>query len=78
MISQKICFILISAYKLYQLVTKRISFSILTHAKQLSKVTFSEATAGIGKNESLTHRRKEVHTDVKSDNYLDYAISIES
>ena len=52
-------------------VTQTTYFSLLTHAKQLSLVTFCETTAGIQKNESVTYGRRygrmEGQTDVKSE-----------
>ena len=48
-------------------VTQTTYFSLLTHAKQLSLVTFCETTAGIGKNESVTDLRTEGQADVKSE-----------
>ena len=48
-------------------VTQTTYFSLLTHAKQLSSVTFCEKTAGIEKNASVTDARTEGQTDVKSE-----------
>ena len=48
-------------------VTQTTYFSLLTHAKHLSLVTFCETTAGIKKNESVTDGRTEGQTDVKSE-----------
>ena len=52
-------------------VTQTTYFSLLTHAKHLSLVTFCETTAGIGKNGSVTYRqadgRTERQTDMKSE-----------
>ena len=51
--------------------TQTTYFSLSTHAKQLSLVTFCETTAGIGKNESVTDVRAYVltkgQTEVKSE-----------
>ena len=46
-------------------VTQTTCFILLTHAKQLSLVTFCETTAGIGKKMKV--RRTEGQTDVKSE-----------
>ena len=50
-------------------VTQTTYFLLLTHANQLSSVTFCEMTVEIGKNESVTERqtdgRMEGQTDVK-------------
>ena len=52
-------------------VTQTTYFSLLTHVKQLSSVTFCDTTAGIGKKESVTYGRMdgrtEGQTDVKSE-----------
>ena len=47
-------------------VTQTTYFSLLTHAKHLSLVTFCEKTAGIEKNARVTDARTEGQTDVKS------------
>ena len=46
-------------------VTQTTHFSLLTHAKQLSLVTFCDTTAGI-RNENVTNTT-EGQTDVKSE-----------
>ena len=48
-------------------VTQTTYFSLLTHVKQLSSVTFCDTTAGIGKNGSVTYGRRDGQTDVKSE-----------
>ena len=52
-------------------VTQTTYFSLLTHAKQLSIVTFCDTTAEIGKNGNVTYRCTDGHTkeqtDVKSE-----------
>ena len=46
---------------------KGIYVSLLTHAKQLSLVTFCETTAGIGKNGSVTYGRTDGRMDRRTD-----------
>ena len=56
-------------------VTQTTYFSLLTHAKHLSLVTFCETTAGIGKKwkcDVRTYVRTEGQTDLKSSSYVDY------
>ena len=51
-------------------VTQTTYFSLLTHTKHLSLVTFCETTAGIGKKwmfDVRTDGRTEGQTDVKSE-----------
>ena len=52
-------------------VTQTTYFSLLTHAKQLSLVTFCETTAGIGKNENVTDRQTDGRTDGRTDGWKD-------
>ena len=50
--------------------TQNTYFSLLTHTKQLSLVTFCDTTAGIGKKwkcDVRTDRRMEGQTDLKSE-----------
>ena len=52
--------------------TQTTYFSLLTHAKQTLLVILCDTTAVIGKNGSLTYRRKEGQTDVKSELVIYY------
>ena len=51
-------------------VTHTSYFSLLTHAKQLSLVTLSDMTTGIGNNGSVTDERTDRRTDVKSERVI--------
>ena len=55
-------------------VTKTIYFSLLTHAKQLSLLTYCDMTAGIGKNGSVTYGHMYGRTDRREvrNSYSDY------
>ena len=44
-------------------VTQTTNFSLLTHAKQISLVTFCDTYAEIRKNESVTYGRTDVRKD---------------
>ena len=48
-------------------VTQTTYFSLLTHVKQLSSVTFCDTTAGIGKNGSVTDEQMDVWKGVRTD-----------
>ena len=51
-------------------VTQTTYFSLLTHAKQLSFVTFCDATADLERNGSVTNGQTEGQTDVKSEIFI--------
>ena len=51
-------------------VTQTTYFSLLTHTKQLSLVTFCETTAGIGKKRKCDGRT-DVHTDGRTEGQTD-------